>query len=78
MRNAITVREAQSLLREHGMVLKFDGDEYCVNYRHGGEGTAEYSYDLEEVIVVGLKKAQQREAKEVGRRNRCVELRVQA
>lgn len=76
MRNAITVREAQNLLQQHGMVLKFDGDEFCVNYRHGGEGTAEYSYDLEEVIAVGIRKAQAREAKEVGRRNKASEHRA--
>jgi len=73
MRNAITVREAQILLAEHAMVLKVIDGEYCVNYRHGAECTAYYSDDLEDAIITGVKKAQQREAKEVGRRNKAVE-----
>lgn len=78
MRNAITVREAQNLLRKHDMVLTVDDGEYRVNYRHGAESTAYYSNDLEDVIATGIKQAEWRIAKEIGRRNKAVEHRVQS
>lgn len=76
MRNAITVKEAQSLLQNHGLVLKVVDGDYVVNYRHGSAATEVSSDCLEDAVAIGVAEAQRREAREVGRRNRSVELRA--
>lgn len=78
MRNAITVREAQNLLKQHDMVMTFTDGEYRVNYRHGSESTAYYTNDIEDAIITGIKQAEWRIAKEIGRRNKVAEHRVQS
>jgi len=73
MRNNMTLQQAQALLASHNMVLKFSDGEYCVNYRHGGEGTAEYSESLVEVIELGLAKAKRNEARQTGKRMKSLQ-----
>lgn len=50
----MTLREAQALLRDLGITLKREDDEYVVNFHRGREENAYYTTDLEDAVNTGI------------------------
>lgn len=69
----ITIKTAMAEMAKRSMVLSKVDDEYRINYKHGHEGTAYYSSDLNDCVTTGISMDNARNRRTVNLKNEAIE-----